>query len=165
MAQLIKNPPAMWETGFDPWVGKIPWRRERLPIPVFWPGEFGLGSQRVRHDWVTCTLLTCLFVLPVCNRKWGLKALIMCVCLLSCLGHTLLFVTIWTVACQSLLSMGFSRQEYWSGLPWPSPGDIPDPGIEPTSPAALALQANSLLLSHQGRPGSFDWLLKIWVPP
>ena len=40
MAQLIKNPPAMWETGFDPWVGKIPWRRERLPTPVFWPGEF-----------------------------------------------------------------------------------------------------------------------------
>ena len=46
VAQLVKNPPAVWEI----WVGKIPWRRERLPIPVFWPGEFGLGSQRVRHD-------------------------------------------------------------------------------------------------------------------
>ena len=46
--------------------------------------------------------------------------------------------------------MGFSRQEYWSGLPCPSPGDLPDPGIEPVSPVAPALQADSLLLSHQG---------------
>ena len=44
-------------------------------------------------------------------------------------------VTPWTVAYQSLLSTGFSRQEYWSGLPFPSPGDLPDPGIEPGSPA------------------------------
>ena len=45
VAQLVKNPPAMWGPGFDPWVGKIPWRRERLPTPVFWPGEFhGLYS-------------------------------------------------------------------------------------------------------------------------
>ena len=41
----------------------------------------------------------------------------------------------WTVACQTPLSMGFSRQEYWSGLPFPSPGNLPDPGIEPGSPA------------------------------
>ena len=45
VAQLVKNLPAMWETWFDPWVGKIPWIRERLPTPVFWPGEFhGLYS-------------------------------------------------------------------------------------------------------------------------
>ena len=49
--------------------------------------------------------------------------------------------TLWTVACQTPLSMGFSRQEYWSGLPFPSLGDLPDPGIEPGSPA---LQADSL---------------------
>ena len=49
--------------------------------------------------------------------------------------------TPWTVACQGPLSMGFSRQEYWSGLLFPSPEDLPDPGIEPRS---LALQANSL---------------------
>ena len=48
--------------------------------------------------------------------------------------------TPWTVARQAPLSMGFSRQEYWSGLPLPSPGDLPDPGIEPVSPA---LQAES----------------------
>ena len=39
VAQLVKNPPAMRETWVDPWVGKMPWRRERLPTPVFWPGE------------------------------------------------------------------------------------------------------------------------------
>ena len=50
-------------------------------------------------------------------------------------------VTPWTVACQAPLSMGFSRQAYWSGLPFPSPGDLPYPGIEPGSPA---LQADSL---------------------
>ena len=49
--------------------------------------------------------------------------------------------TPWTVACQAPLPMGFSRQEYWSGLPFPSPGDLPNPGIEPRSPA---LQADSL---------------------
>ena len=49
VAQLVKNPPAKQETWFDPWVGKIPWRRERLPIPAFWPGEFhGLYSSRGR---------------------------------------------------------------------------------------------------------------------
>ena len=48
--------------------------------------------------------------------------------------------------------MGFSRQEYWSGLPFPSPGDLPDPGIEPESPVAPALQADSLLPSHLGSP-------------
>ena len=50
-----------------------------------------------------------------------------------------LFVTPWTAARQSPLSMGFSRQEYWSGLLGPPPGDLPDPGIEPTSAAAPAL--------------------------
>ena len=53
VAQLGRNPSAMWKPWFDPWVGKIPWRRERLPTPVFWPGEFrtiqSMGSQRVGH--------------------------------------------------------------------------------------------------------------------
>ena len=50
-------------------------------------------------------------------------------------------MTPWTIACQVPLSMGFSRQEYWSGLPCPPPGDLPNPGVEPRSPA---LQGNSL---------------------
>ena len=51
------------------------------------------------------------------------------------LGYVWLFATPWTVAYRAPLSMGFSKQEYWSGLPFPSPGDLPDPGIEPGSPA------------------------------
>ena len=54
-------------------------------------------------------------------------------CVLCHLSRVQLFATRWTIACQAPLSMGFSRQEYWSGLPCPSPGDLPDPGIEPTS--------------------------------
>ena len=50
------------------------------------------------------------------------------------LSHVQLFATPWTVAHQTPLSMGFSRQEYWSGLPFPSPGDLPNPGIKPRSP-------------------------------
>ena len=61
VAQLVKNLPAMRETWVDPWVGKIPWRRERLLTPVFWPGEFhglySLGSQVVGHDWASFTSL------------------------------------------------------------------------------------------------------------
>ena len=57
--------------------------------------------------------------------------------------------TPWAVACQTPLSMGFSRQEYWSGLPFLSPGDLPDPGIEPRSPA---LQADSLPIELRGQP-------------
>ena len=58
-----------------------------------------------------------------------------CVCVCESLSRVQLFVIPWTVGCQAPLSMGFPRQEYWSGLPFPSPGDLPDPGIEPTYPA------------------------------
>ena len=61
-----------------------------------------------------------------------------------------LFVTPWTVAHQAPLSMGLSRQEYWSGLPCPPPGDLPHPGIEHVSLVSSALQADSLPLSHGG---------------
>ena len=57
--------------------------------------------------------------------------------------------TPWIVAYQAPLSLEFFRQEYWSGLPFPFPGHLPDPGIKPASPA---LQEDSLLLSHQGSP-------------
>ena len=65
---------------------------------------------------------------------------------LSCVR---LFVTPWTVAYLGPLSMGFSRQEYWSGLPVPSPGDLPHPGIEPRSPA---LWADALTSEPPGKP-------------
>ena len=83
---------------------------------------------------------------------WWLVLPCVCVCLLSRCSRVRLVVTPWTVAHQAPLSMGFSRQEYWSGLPCPPPGDLPAPGIEPVPPASPAVQANSLLLSPWGRP-------------
>ena len=56
------------------------------------------------------------------------------------------------IACQAPLSMGFSRQEYWSGLPCPPPVDLPHPGIKPVPPVSPALQADSFLLNHLGSP-------------
>ena len=56
------------------------------------------------------------------------------------------------IAHQAPMSTGFSRQEYWSVLPGPLPGDLPNPGTEPASPVAPALQVDSLPLSHQGNP-------------
>ena len=64
------------------------------------------------------------------------------------LYHLSHLATPWTMVCQDPLSMGFSRQEYWSGMPFPSPGDLPNAGIEPRSPA---LQADSLPAEPQGK--------------
>ena len=68
-----------------------------------------------------------------------------------CVSHSLVSDSgiPWTVACQALLSMKFSRQEYWSGLPFPSPGDLPDPGVKPQAPA---FQSDSLLSEPPGKP-------------
>ena len=65
------------------------------------------------------------------------------------LSRVRLFATPWTVAYQASRSMGFSRQEYWNGLPFPSPGDLPNPGIEPGSPA---LQTDALPSEPLGKP-------------
>ena len=93
------------------------------------------------------------------------------------LSHVWLFATLWTIACQAPLSMGFSRQEYQRGLPWPLPGDLPDPGTEPTSLASPSLvggffttsttwEAPYVLIpplfsgfpSHSGHHGSLSWV-------
>ena len=68
------------------------------------------------------------------------------------LSRVRLFVTLWTVAYQASLFIGFSRQEYWSGLPFPSPGSLPNPGIEPRSPS---LQGDSLLSEPPGSSSTF----------
>ena len=68
---------------------------------------------------------------------------------LNSFSHVQLCVTLWTVACQAPMSMGFSRQEYWSGLPYPPPGDLPNPGTEPRSPA---LQVDFSLSKPLGKP-------------
>ena len=75
------------------------------------------------------------------------------------LSRVLLFVTPWTVAHQASPSMGFSRQEYWSGLPFPSPGDLPDPGIEPRSPA---LEADTLTSEPPGKQPKCLLMVK-WI--
>ena len=76
------------------------------------------------------------------NRKWHEWVL-------SCLSHVQLFLTLWTVAQRALLSTGFSRQQSWSGLPCPPPGDHPDPGIKPASPA---LRVDSFTAEPLGEP-------------
>ena len=68
---------------------------------------------------------------------------------MNSLSRVQLFATLWTVAYQAPQSMAFSRQEYWSGLPFPSPGDLPNPGIEPRSPSLLA---DVLLSEPPGKP-------------
>ena len=80
----------------------------------------------------------------------------MCVCVCVCaqsLSCVQIFATPWAVAHQTPLFMGFSSQEYWRGLLFPPPEDLPDPGIEPSSPA---LQVDSLPLSHWGSPSLFQ---------
>ena len=105
------------------------------------PIEESGGLQPIGLTLKRLSLHTCMF-------------LVLCVCahVHTCGEEVLAMsdsVTPWTVASQAPLSMGFSRREYWSELPCPPPGDLPDPGIEPRSPA---LQAESLLLSHWGSP-------------
>ena len=95
---------------------------------------------------------------PYCNRMYHSIVLVLMLSkLLSCVQ---LFETLWTVAHQALLSMEFSRQEYWSGLSFPPPGDLPDPGIEVGTPES---QADSLpseppgkSLSHSFNSGQFE---------
>ena len=78
VAQLVKNLPAMWERpGFDPWVGKIPWRRERLPTPVFWPGEFdGLYSLWGHKESDTTERLSLHFLISITPPKETLYTLV-----------------------------------------------------------------------------------------
>ena len=88
---------------------------------------------------------------PACIFKNKYLLTYLAACLLSCFNCVRLFVTLWTVALQAPLSMGFSRQEDWSGLPWPPPGGLPDPGVKPKSLASREL-AGSLPLAPPGKP-------------
>ena len=102
----------------------------------------------LNRSWISGTLRTCSFIslvkthtlLLMRGRKERKVKL---------LSRVQLFVTPGTVAHQAPPSMGFSRQEYWSGLPFPSPGDLPDPGIEPWSPT---LQADASPSEPPGKP-------------
>ena len=74
--------------------------------------------------------------------------------LLSCVR---LFATAWTLACQAFLFMGFSRQKYWSGFPFPLPGDIPDTGIKPTSPVSPKLAGRYFATEQPGKLYSMSY--------
>ena len=74
------------------------------------------------------------------------------VCVFSHFSCVQLFATLWIIALQAPQAMRSSRQEYWNRLLYPSPGDLPDPGIKPMSLTSPELQVNSLSLSHQGSP-------------
>ena len=73
-----------------------------------------------------------------------------------CVCHLQLFATPWTIACQAPLSMGFSRQEYWSGLPFSPPADLPDPGIKPPSLASQSLAGRFFTIEPPGDGGCMD---------
>ena len=103
----------------------------RIPGTAEPGGLPSMGSHRVGHDWSDLAAAAH----PFMHWPRGI-----CVYLkLSHFSPVQLFAALWAVACQAPLSMGFSKQEYWSGLPCPPPGDLPDPGIEPASPAAPIL--------------------------
>ena len=143
MAQMVKNPPATRRLKFEPWVGKIPWKKEWLPTPVFWSREFYrqrslAGYSPLSHKEMDMTEAT---------QQQQQQPLI--VCMQSHFSPLWLFATRGTVAHHAPLSMGFSRQVYWSGLPCPSLGDFPNPGIESLSPT---LWVDSLLSELPGKP-------------
>ena len=104
----------------------------------------------VRYFADSLSIWVCLvFFLWLDFRSW------VCACVLNHFSHVQLFVTLWTVAHQAPLSMGFSRQEYWSGLPCSPPGDLPDTGIKPCFSCLLHWQVGSLLLVPPGKPHGF----------
>ena len=80
------------------------------------------------------------------------------VCVLHHFSCVQLFATLWIIAPQAPLSMGFSQQEHWSGLSYPPPGDLPNPGIEPQPPVTPELQVNLLPAEPSGKP----WAKKKW---
>ena len=118
--------------------GKWKWSRSAQSCPILCdPTDCSLPGSSV-HEILQARILQWVAISFSSAWKWKVKV--------KSLSHVQLFLTPRTVAYQAPLSMGFSRQEYWRGVPGPSPGDLLDPGIEPVFPA---LQANSLPLSHR----------------
>ena len=116
----------------------------RLPCPL--PGDFPSPgteprSPALQEDSLPIeTPRKTKFIYSGTERERECVCVCVCVCVrVRALSHVQLCATPWTVACQAPLTKGFSRQVYWSGLPYPMPGDIPDPGIKPMSLASPAL--------------------------
>ena len=87
------------------------------------------------------------------SRQWKCGVITTGVCVRAQLLQSCpIFVTLWAIAFQASLFVGFSRQEYWSGFPFPSPGDLPDPGIEPAFPVSPALASRFFTTEPPGKP-------------
>ena len=136
---MVKNPLAnaedKWDMGLVPGLERSP--EEGNPThPVFLPGE--AHGQR------------------------SLAGYSLFACVLSCFSCVWLFATLWTIDFQTSLSMGFSRQEYWNGFPCPSPGDLPNPGIESTSLKSPELAGRFFTTSPTIAQGTL--LNALWCP-
>ena len=107
---------------------------------------------------VCCKFIGMILVLRYGSYIWKLEFIYFFeyfyACKLSCFSHVRLCATPRTIARGTPLSMGFSRQEYWSGLPCPSPGDIPNTDIKPTPLETPLWQAGSLSREPPGKPGA-----------
>ena len=124
---IVNNPPANpGDTDLIPGVGRYPGEGNGKPLQYSWSGNSMDGEA-----W-----------------RAAVHA-----CMLSHFSRVQLFVTLWTVAHPTPLSIGFCRQDCWSVLPCPLPGHLPNRGIKPTSPETPELQADSSLLSHWGSLG------------
>ena len=153
-SSAVKNPPAYTgDANSITGLGRSPREGNGNPTPVFLPGKshqqrslMGYSPWGCQESDTTQQLNNnCIY-----RKLLGNFSLERKVKSLSCVQ---LFATPLTVACQAPLSMGFSRQEYWSGLPFPSSGDFPDPGIKPGS---VALQADTFPSEPPGKPLEFD---------
>ena len=140
--------------GYSPWMCKELNTTERLNthiVDLQYCVSFWYTEKRFSIYTFFFRLFSYTIYYRILSRIAGLYSrslLIICfayisVFILSCFGRVWLFVTPWTVTLQVPLSMWFSRREYWSGLPWPPPGDLPQPGIEPVSLMSLRWLAGS----------------------
>ena len=119
---------------FNPCIRRSSWRRKWQAIPVFLPRKSHGQRNLLGHTpWQVTKVGYSLPTEQVGNPIIRTPPSWHHVCMLSCFRCAWLFATLWSVAWQALLSLGFSRQEHWSELLSPPPGDLPDPGIEPLS--------------------------------
>ena len=121
--------------------------------PLNWPRSHHCSpSVEFSGFWLTVMIYRIGFLFIIQGNLSLSLELVESLSVCSVTSVTSYSVTLWTIDCQAPLSMGFSRQEYWSGLPYPPPGVLSDQGIKPSSSTSPVLQAVSLLLSHWESP-------------
>ena len=137
-------------------------------LSIFLSFSFGSSIGMLSTNLSSNTLILSSFSFPwsslLLNLCVEFFSLLIVLCILSRLSHVWLFVTLWTVAHQDALSIGFSRQEYWSGLPCTPPGDLLDPGIKPESLTFPALADRFFTTSATWEAHSFIIQLQnVWL--